>query len=365
MRGRSLSAPSNGPRHHRTRWAIATAACLTLVALLIWGFVAGRSKVAAERERERPIQTPLRVSEEKGEVVIEVDADAQARSGILVAPIAPARQRAESWAYGTVLGVQALADLYNSYSAATAQARKSRASLDASHPAYERLKVLHQNEQIVSTQVLQEAESKFRSDEASLEAAEALVRSLTAQAGQDWGPVIGLWMTEGSPSFKRILARQDVLVQVTLPPDHHVTSPPENVSLQTPAGPTVSARLVSSAARTDPRIQGLSFFCIAAANPGLLPGMNVAALLRAGPDRRGAIVPESAIVWLQGKAWVYEQTGPTAFARRQIKADVKATGGGYLVSSLPAGTRLVVRGPQALLSEEFRSQTAGGGEQDP
>jgi hypothetical protein len=74
-------------------------------------------------------------------------------------------------------------------------------------------------------------------------------------------------------------------------------------------------------------------------------------------------VPESAVVWLQGKAWVYLRTGPETFVRREVTPDLAGPDGGYIVSGLAADTQVAVRGAQMLLSEEFRAQVRG--DQDP
>jgi hypothetical protein len=67
-------------------------------------------------------------------------------------------------------------------------------------------------------------------------------------------------------------------------------------------------------------------------------------------------VPEAAIVWLQGKAWIYLRTGATGFERREIVPDRLTQDGRTIVTGLPADAQIVIRGAQMLLSEEFRSQ---------
>ena len=343
---------------------IGTVARLSLVALAAWGFACGRRDSSIEPNGDRPVDALSRVSEKPTEGVVQVDQDAQTRSGILVAALEHTGADAETEAYGMVLDIGALADLRNSDTAAVVEVRKGQASLQASRPEYERIKALYEDGGVVSIQMLQAAEATLRTDEASLEAAEALVRSIGSKAGQDWGPVVGRWITVGSPELERLLLRDDILVQVTLPPGEHVSSPPKSLLLQGPGGPPVTAALVSAASRTDPRIQGQSYFYIAPARPSLLSGMNVSARLATGHESTAVIVPASAIVWLQGKAWVYEQTAPTTFTRREIPSPVRESEIRYRVDNLARGTLVVVGGAQALLSEEFRAQTGEAGEEE-
>jgi hypothetical protein len=91
--------------------------------------------------------------------------------------------------------------------------------------------------------------------------------------------------------------------------------------------------------------------------------MDLLVLLPDGPASDGAVIPPSAVVWWQGRAWVYLRTGPKTFARREIPTDEPASGGGYIARDLNAATPLVTTGAQALLSEEFRAQIEVGEDQ--
>ena len=123
------------------------------------------------------------------------------------------------------------------------------------------------------------------------------------------------------------------------------------------------AAFVSSSPRTDRRIQGFSFFCVASAkDTGLLPGMNTLAYLPADSEETGVYVPASAVVWLQGRAWIYLQTSPNTFARRVISTDTPVQGGWLVRRGLSAGQKCVVRGAQLVLSQESRGQGKAGDE---
>jgi hypothetical protein len=85
--------------------------------------------------------------------------------------------------------------------------------------------------------------------------------------------------------------------------------------------------------------------------------MNLALLVPVGHPVKGMFLPQSAVVWWHGKAWVYEATSPTTFTRREVATENPVTGGYFVPgSTFTSGTRAVTAGAQALLSEEFRSQ---------
>jgi len=157
--------------------------------------------------------------------------------------------------------------------------------------------------------------------------------------------------------YQRPLQQQILLSQLTLPPGTPLPSAPQTARVQVTDGTLISATLVSPSPHTDPRIQGLSFFYVAsAATPRLVPGMNVLAYLPVGPQVSGEVVPPPAIVWGHGKAWVYVQQGADRFVRREVPTENPVHDGWFVTREFSAGDRLVVRGAQALLSEEFRAR---------
>jgi hypothetical protein len=332
------------------------AAVVALGALMGWGFLTGRNRAAIEAERERVIKVPLRVSRENGEQVITVDAETQQRSGIETAGLPSAPHQEELRAYGMVLDVARLTELSNNYANAKAQVQTAQAKLAMSKPAFERAQKLFSQPHVVSQAQLQAAEAAFGTDQASLAAAEAQVRTLAATAYQEWGSVLGKSLADGLPMVTQLIERQDFLLQITLPPGVILPVPPSTASIETGKSARAAITFVSPATRIDPKIQGVSFLYTATAGSGVLPGMNVLAFLPSGRSIEGAAVPASAIVWWQGRAWVYRRTGQDTFIRAEIATDLPARGGGYIVKDTPKDAEIVTHGAQLLLSEEFRAQ---------
>ena len=329
-------------------------------ALLIWGFLAGRGEAANEAERERPVKAPLRVSTETGALVITVDDITQQQSGIETATLEPALHQEQLRAYGTVLDLQPLTDLSNNYVNAKALLKTIQAKLFASQGAFERAQKLYQDQQNMSAAQLQAAEATYRGDQATLAASQSQLRTLNATVDQNWGPVLGQALMTEAPMVRRLIERRDFLVQLTLPPGVSIDKAPETASAEVNNGRRVQLKYVSAATKTDAKIQGLSFFYLAPADSGLLPGLNVLAFLPSGTPVTGEIIPQSAVVWLQGNAWAYLRTGPKTFTRREIQTDLPAPRGGYIVKGWPTDAPLVTQGAQALLSEEFRAQIQVG-----
>jgi len=340
-------------------WAVKLLVVAGVVAfgtLMGWGFLAGRNEAATEAERERAIKVPIRVSGDAGERVITIDAATQQRSGIETASLPSVPHQEEVRAYGMVLDVARLTELSNNYANAKAQVQTAQAKLAMSKPAFEHAQKLFNETHVVSQAQLQAAEAAFGTDQASLAAAEAQVRTLTATAYQEWGSVLGKSLVDESPMITALIERQTFLLQITLPPGVILKTPPATASIETGKAARANITFVSPATRIDPKIQGVSLFYAAAAESGVLPGMNVLAFLPSGRSTEGADVPASAVVWWQGRAWVYRRTGQDTFARVQIATNLPAPGGGYIAKDVPGDTEIVTRGAQLLLSEEFRAQ---------
>jgi hypothetical protein len=327
------------------------------------GFIEGQGERLREAEQDTPIKAPLRVSVVDGVTTITLDADALKRSGIETARLESEAREAEVQAYGTVLDLQPLTDLSNSYSAMKAQLQTAQAKLNASRLAFERAQRLFQDQQNISAAQLQTAEAAFRVDEASVAAAEAQLQNVASSALQQWGSVLGNALVERAPLLLRLLQRQDVLIQVTLPPGESLAAPPPTAVAQSASDIRANIQYVSPAPRTDARIQGVSFYYTASADTGLLPGMNVLVALQSGKAQNGWMIPASAVVWSEGKAWAYFRMGEQTFARREIAVDTPAPDGGYIIKAPPTNPDVVTTGAQLLLSEEFRSQIQVGEEE--
>jgi hypothetical protein len=349
-----------GPAGAWSAKLLVAAAVVAFGALTGWGFLAGRNKAAIEAQRERAIKVPIRVSSKAGEPVITIDADTQQRSGIETTALPSAPHQEELRAYGMVLDVARLTELSNNYANAKAQVQTAQAKLAMSKPAFERAQKLFNETHVVSQAQLQAAEAAFGTDQASLAAAEAQVRTLIATAYQEWGSVLGKSLVDESPMITALIERQNFLLQITLPPVVILKAPPGTASIETGKAARANIAFVSPATRIDAKIQGVSFFYTAAAESGVLPGMNVLAFLPSGRSTEGAAVPASAIVWWQGRAWVYRRTGQDIFIRVEIATDLPAPGGGYIEKDVPKDAEIVTRGAQLLLSEEFRAQIQVG-----
>jgi hypothetical protein len=332
-----------------------------LLALAVWGYMEGRKELAKEREREQPVKAPSRLSVQEGEITVSLDQETRTKAGIAVVSLQTVIRRQEIQAYGTVLPPQGLIELRNNLAAAEAQVEKTRVALQASRQEYERLKALNRGEtRNVSEKMLQAAEAVWRADEASADAAQEALTAIGQGARQTWGPALTKAVQTRSPLFERFAQQQEALLRMTIPAGLGITHAPRTARIQAPDGRFETAMFISPSPQTDSRLQGMSFFYSAPASR-LLPGMTLTGYLSSGPEMQGVIIPADAVVWWQGKAWVYVQRQGNRFERRELPTD-NPTGQGWFAAKGFDNTRVVVKGAQLLLSEELRSQIQVGEE---
>lgn len=318
--------------------AIALAAAV-IGALITLAILRGGGKDADDADAGKQEKTAERVSTVNGETVVTIDAATATRNNIETTAVTAAQRSSATSSYATAVDVRDLVDARNQAGVARAQAEQSRARLAAAEAELARVKVLHADNRNVSDRVLQEAEANANAERAGLAAADAAARAASGMVAQRWGSAI-------VPYIDDLIANRRVLLQVV-----SETQPPRQITISNGTA-NVTAAYVSPAVRSDPHIQGRSWFYVV---PGgtIVPGMTLTANITQGAAQQGVVVPHDAIVWSAGRSWVYVERAPNQFARRPVDATVPM-GDGYFVTTIAPNQRVVTSGAQQLLSEEAK-----------
>jgi membrane fusion protein, multidrug efflux system len=334
-----------------------------LVTLTLLGGCQNRAAKKDERHETQSKQGPAQITVENGQTFITLDAATQKRLGFTVATLASTVTRAQATFPAVVVSVQELATFRNTYVAAQAQLQKARIQAGVAEKEYARLKALFEENQNVSEKSLQSAEAALQSDDADVQAAEQQLNLQASALRQEWGGVVTEWATEGSAQFQRLVDRGQALVEMTMPAGT-TFAPPKTISLELPGGSRRQAIFVSTFPRVDPRIQGRSILYLASGQPELPPGLNLVAHLPVGSPLKGVVIPASAVVWSEDKAWVYAQVSPERFSRSPVPTDVPVEDGFFAGEGFSAGDKIVTVGAQALLSEEMLLHSQGGSDEN-
>ena len=337
------------------------------VVLLVFAFLAGcntvRDKDNEEGGRSLAKKATAQVSIEKRQTILTLDTSTRARLGLETATLMAAVTRAQVMAPAVVLSVQDLAASRNGYVAARTKLEKARVQTEVARKEYTRLKALFEQNQNVSQKSLQSTEGVLRANEMDEGSALEQLKLQESVVRQEWGSVTAKWVIDGSPELDRILDQREALVQVTVPRSASFAVP-KAISLKISDGRQTEASLVSTFPRVDPRIQGRSLLYRTRSQPGLAAGTNLVAHLSVGGSMKGVAVPASAIVWSEGKAWVYLESAKDRFTRRAVATDVPVEAGFFVTQGFLPGEKVVSQGAQALLSEELLSGGHAGGTAD-
>jgi hypothetical protein len=337
------------------KWIFGILVIAAVIAILSVAYLRGRQEEVAEEEQEHPPAAISRINVEARQTFIRLDAETQSKSELEIKPLSATTERQELRANAIVLPLQNLTQLRTNYVSAVAAIDKAKAALDVSQQEYERLKQLYEDNQNVAAKTVQAAAGTWHSDQVTFRAATEALRLNDTLARQTWGEVVSEWLSDGSSALDRVLTQKALLLQVSLLPGT-AGSPPKNMSIELPNGKISHADFVSAYPTVDPRIQSPSLLYLTPATAALAPGMSLVVFLPAGPSTRGVVVPSNAIVWWEGKAWTYVQTAPDRFARSEVSTATPVADGWFVSKGFTPGDKVVVRGSQQLLSEEFRSQ---------
>ncbi len=295
----------------------------------------------------------------QGNAVVTVGQKAMVLSGIATEQLPRVTRATNVKAYGEVIGLDNLINLKTAYLIGVAAGRKASYQLMVSRNLFNRTKALFHSSKYVSLQKLQDAEAGFDSDLADSEAAKERISSARSMLLRRWGPVVTSWVVHNAAPAKGLADGRLCLIVVTLPAGTRVRHAAATAEIHGIGGKAVTARLVSVSPVSNPAVQGTSYFYLAPHEPALTTGLNIVATLPIGRASPGVIVPASSVVWRGGKAWAYVKTGRGKFVRRRVCTTQSAGSGWFVKSGVKPGDRVVVRGAQLLLSEEFKSRIQG------
>ena len=336
------------------QWLAAAAALVFLAAILARGLRGAPGDQQAHQAKAAAASPQVKVTRQNGRVVIHLDPQTQARLGIAESPLKAARQRKHLQFPATVLPVENLQSLVSAYDAASAKLQKAEISAGVSQKEYERLKKLYDDQQNVSAKTVQAAAGVYHGDEVDVGLARQNLSFAAAAIRQSWGEAITGWLVHNTSRLGNVLRRDDVLVEMTLPPGESFAAP-GGIEFDLPAGGRAFARFVSAYPQVDPRVQGAAYLYVTQARPGLAPGINLNAHFGVGALTSGVIVPSSAVVWWRGESWAFVATAAGSFVRRQVSTELPVPGGWFVAHGFKPGDSVVTRDAQQVLGVELTS----------
>jgi len=280
---------------------------------------------------------------------ITVNAAEQARLGVLTQALAAAPAPAGLVTTARVLDPGPLIQLDADLAAASA-------SLAASRAEASRTRKLYAQDRTASARALEMADAQAQAD---LQRVNGAQRRLLLE----WGEGVA-----GLPARRRAALLNDLahvrseLVRVELPPEAPV--PPAGTVIRVRSGAAATAmqaKVLGMLPVADPRLQTRGVLAeLSGAQATLAVGQMLSAQLPAAGAAAGVVLPRGALLRKDSKVWVYVQTAPTTFVRREVTGFQPLTEGWFVSGGFAPGERVVTAGAAALLGVE--APAAGGGD---
>jgi hypothetical protein len=231
--------------------------------------------------------------------------------------------------------IAALGDLYAAESAALASGAEA-----------ERSERLYRDETNIARKALDVARAQAIADANR-------VKTVKAQALGTWGRAIGTM----SPAARTQLVEDLLAGRASLIRAEQLLPLPADASVSTARVSSLDGReewtaewLGALPQATNATLGGASLLRVAAALPtGQLLQV---VLLDERPSIRGIALPAAAIIRWHGLEWLYEETAPNHFARREVRDAVRVAGRSLLTGAAPRPANVVIVGARALLAAE-------------
>ncbi len=317
----------------------------------------GPQPVRADADDKPAAKTPDAASAESpvkrnanGEMVVTIDDATQKLIKLELAHPVPAEWQPVVQGYGRVVDPAPLI-------AAATELATAQANAAASEHEYSRLKTLA-DQNNASLRALEAAQLAAQNDRLALAAARAKL------AG-DWGPVLA-GRKDLAELVRQLAGRKLSLVRLTLPAGENLTEPPVSTALTVfpDEADLIPAELLDGGLGVDPQTEGQIFLFLVKDRALPLGASVTGHLNRTGQALNGVVLPAAAVLRHEGLGWVYVQTAPTAFTRREVPLD-RLTQTGWFVTGGFSPTNVVVStGAQTVLSTELSSGAFNTGERD-
>ncbi len=274
---------------------------------------------------------------------VSIDAATQKLLGIETATLAEKSLPPEVAVYGSVLSPAPLVDLFRQIAAAQAARVISKESL-------ERVEKLFESGELVARKEVQAAQAQQAQDQ-------VVVQGLEDRLALEWGPRFSKLATaERIKLLDDLLATRQTLIRLSVSRGESPATAPLAASLHTFGLSQMPMRCtsISPAPAVDPAFQSPAFFgLIETPTAPLAAGLALTGVLELeGKPRLGIFVPQDAVVFYLGKAWVYQKEEGDLYERVEIPVDAPVEGGWFVAADVFGPNPAVTKGAQALLSKE-------------
>lgn len=339
-------------------WIIGLQALIIITLFWVLVFYGKDEFEAYQGEHEEEIESPNLVSEKDGISVVKLTPETQSNSGISTSKIQSMSHQGSIKTFGSVLAIDKLIEAKTQYLALTTELNIAKSGSPQLQAQLQRLRMLNEDDKNVSDSAVQEAQAQVNASQGKIQAIQSQQAILKSSVQLMWGEALAHLVTGGqaAPNLNRLLTRQDVLVQVSLPATANTPTAGSSIQIASlnERASTVKAMYISPATNADISGIGKTYYYSAPAE-SLRVGMRVSVVQKnvISGESSGVLIPSSSVVWHGGKPWIYVKKQNNQFVRQPISTDTEVNEGWFNLG-IPAGSQVVTSGAQLLLSEEFK-----------
>jgi len=279
-------------------------------------------------------------------------------SGINVQPISESRKRSSYPSYGYVVNLKNLIDYKANYLNLNFEINKLNTQLKEEIKHFKKLQTLNEDNKNIADSVVGEKEIEINNLRNNLNIQKSNINNLLQVIGQEWGQSFKDLLTNPkTSSLQNIFNSGSRLLKITIANSKIQKLPPSELILFSPLHPKnkYTANFISKAPFGSLDIQGSSYFYLSLSND-LMIGSKINSYIESAEDSqvKKFHIPKSAIIWNEGKPWIYVESSNNSFLRHPIfKLEEADVGWDVQFENIPPRT-IVTKGAQLLLSEEYK-----------
>ena len=279
-------------------------------------------------------------------------------SGINVQPISESRKRSTNQSYGYVVNLKNLIDYQTNYLNLNFEINKLNLQLKEEIVLFKTLQSLNEDNKNIADSVVGEKEIEVNNLRNNLKIQKNNKNNLLRVIGQEWGQSFKDLLTDPKKSLLQNIFNSDSrLIKITIANNKIQKLPPSELILFSPLQPQnkYKANLISKAPFGSLDIQGSSYFYLTLSND-LMIGSKINAHIESAEDSqvKKFHIPKSAIIWNEGKPWIYVESSNNSFLRHPIFKFEEVNDGWVVQFENIPPWAIVTKGAQLLLSEEYK-----------
>ena len=279
-------------------------------------------------------------------------------SGIEIQPIAESKKRSLYYSYGYVMNLKELIISKTKSSNMNFKFNQLNKQLEEEEVHYKILKSLNEDNKNIADSVVHEKEIEINNLRNDLRILKNNKRNLFSVVKHEWGKSLTELIINSKESpLKGIFNSEARLFKITITKNQIKNRPPQELivfSLNQPEK-KYKANFISKAPIEDKDIQGRSYFYLLSSNDLMVDSkINSYTEISEDGQVKKFHIPKSAIVWNNGKPWIYEQPNKNSFLRQPV-FKMEEDKNGWIVQFENTPPRAIVtNGAQLILSEEYK-----------